>query len=247
MEKSSGPAPFVGQSKTARSGIGNGPVSSHTLVLVSGGGIGAFLFTVAYLIEGATRPGYDAWQQPVSSLSLGPGGWVQQGSFVVFGILMLLSAYGWYRFLMPGRAATWFPLFQVLSGLGLIGAGLFSLDPNPGYPPGAVLTAPTLHETLHDVFAYEIILTLACGCFILACRFAVEVRWRGWAVYSAVTGVLILIFFALFVLGGAPGGLFERVSTLSHALWLCLLTAVLLVRKAGRRGRTSAIISNSVE
>lgn len=243
MENSSGPAPLAGQSEMAPSGMGSGPVSSLTLGLVSSGGIGAFLFTATYLIEGVTRPGYDAWQQPVSSLSLGPGGWVQQVSFVVFGLLLLLSAYGWYRFLTPGRAATWFPLFQALSGLGLIGAGFFSLDPNPGYPPGAVLTAPTLHGTLHAVCAYEIILTLACGCFILARRFAVEARWRGWTVYSVMTGGLILIFFALFVLGSAPGGLIERLSTLSHALWLSLLTAVLLIRKAGRRGRTPAMMS----
>lgn len=243
MENSSGLAPLADQPEMALSGMGNGPVSSLTLGLVSGGGIGAFLFTAIYLIEGITRPGYDAWQQPVSSLSLGPGGWVQQVSFVVFGIMMLLSAYGWYRFLTPGRAATWFPLFQALSGLGLIGAGFFSLDPNPGYPPGAVLTAPTLHNTLHAVFAYEIILTLACGCFILARRFAVEDRWSGWRVYSVITGVLILVFFTLFVLGESPGGLIERLSTLSHALWLCLLTAVFLVRKAGRRGRTPAMTS----
>lgn len=243
MENSSGQAPLADQPEIAPSGLGNSPVSSLTLGLVSSAGIGAFLFTATYLIEGVSRPGYDAWQQPVSSLSLGPGGWVQQISFVVFGILMLLSAYGWYRFLTPGRAAAWFPLFQALSGLGLIGAGFFSLDPNPGYPPGAILTAPTLHETLHAVFAYEIILTLACGCFTLARRFAVEARWRGWMVYSVITGVLILIFFTLFVLGYSPGGLIERLSTLSHALWLCLLTVVLLIREAGRRGRTSAMMS----
>ena len=66
--------------------------SPLTFGLVSCGGIGAFLFTVTYLIEGFTRPGYDAWQQPISALSLGPGGWVQQVNFVVFGVLMVLSA-----------------------------------------------------------------------------------------------------------------------------------------------------------
>jgi hypothetical protein len=48
--------------------------SPLTLGLVSCGAIGTFLFTIAYLLEGITRTGYDAWQQPISALSLGPGG-----------------------------------------------------------------------------------------------------------------------------------------------------------------------------
>jgi hypothetical protein len=69
------------------------------LVLLSCGGIGALPFTGIYRVEGITRPGYDAWQQPISALSLGSGGWVQRVNFVVFGVLLVLSAAGWYRFL----------------------------------------------------------------------------------------------------------------------------------------------------
>jgi uncharacterized membrane protein len=159
---------------------------------------------------------------------------VQQANFVVFGVLTLLSAFGWYRVLRPGRACIGFPLFQGISGLSLIGAGVFSLDPNPGYPPGAVLTAPTVHGTLHVVFAYIVILALAGGCFVFARRFAREPRWRGWAAYSVITGVLILVFFWLFLNSastGLPGGLVERLSAEAHSLWSFLLTAALLFRK----------------
>lgn len=107
------------------SGLGKGLLSPLSFGLVCCGGVGAVLFTATYLLEGITRQGYDAWQQPISALSLGPGGWVQQVNFVVFGILLILSAVGWYRFLTPGKGAIWFPLLQSLSGLGLIGAGLF--------------------------------------------------------------------------------------------------------------------------
>jgi hypothetical protein len=44
------------------------------LVLVTTGAAWSFLFLAVYLLEGATHPGYDAWTQPVSTLSLGPGG-----------------------------------------------------------------------------------------------------------------------------------------------------------------------------
>jgi len=235
MENISEPTPLTSRSEMPPSGLGNGFLSPLTLGLVSCSGVGAFLFTGTYLIEGITRAGYNAWQQPISALSLGPGGWVQQVNFVVFGVLTLLSVFGWYQLLTPGRASIGFPLFQSVSGLSLIGAGFFSLDPNPGYPPDAVLTAPTLHGTLHVVFAYVIILSLACGCFALARRFAIEPRWRGWAVYSVISGVLILVFFALFLYTGLNPGFVERLSAGSHALWSFLLVATLFFQK--RQGK----------
>ncbi len=87
----SGPA----RSSSSPSGVGNDVLSPLTLGLVSRGGIGALLFTAVYLLEGVTRPGYDAGQQPISALSLGPGGLVQQGNFAVYGVMLVLSAIGW--------------------------------------------------------------------------------------------------------------------------------------------------------
>jgi hypothetical membrane protein len=190
------------------------------------------------MIEELTRPGYDASQQPISALSLGPGGWVQEVNFVVFGILLVLSAVGWRQLLMPGRASIGFPLVQSLNGLCLIVVGFFSQDPAPGYPPGAVPAAPSVHGTVHTVAAYVLFLALACGCIVFARRFAIESQWRGWATYSLVTGILILVFFALFLntFGSAlPAGLFERVSALAHALWSCALVATLYVQSCKKR------------
>jgi hypothetical protein len=44
------------------------------------GTAGAVLFAVSYLIEGATRTDCNPWQQAISVLSLGPGGWVRPAS-----------------------------------------------------------------------------------------------------------------------------------------------------------------------
>jgi hypothetical protein len=230
MEYISEATPIVGQSERSLSGIMRGLRSPLTFGLVSCGGVGAFLFTATYLLEGVTRPGYDAWQQPISALSLGPGGWVQQVNFVVFGVLMLLSAVGWYRFLTPLRHANWYALLPGISGLGLIGAGLFSMDPFPGYPPGAALAASTVHGAVHSILAWAIILTLAQGCFSLGAGFVRFPQWRLWAVYSLITGVLILIFWGMFVQypTGPLAGLVERLSAGSHALWSCVLVATLL-------------------
>jgi hypothetical protein len=187
------------------------------------------MFTVTYLIEGITQPGYDAWKQAISALSLGRHGWVQQVNFIVYGVLLILAAVGWYRLLPPGRNAIWFPLCQGIGGLGLIGVGLITSG------------------TLHTLLAYVLIYALAIGCFALAPRFWIERRWRGWTVYSDITGVLILLFWGIFVQGANGNlakvtpiaGLVERLSAGSHALWLCALSATLLVQHWIRR-RASA-------
>ena len=56
------------------------PLSRSLLILLTCGTVGGLLYTTTYLIEGVTRPDYDAWQQTISTLSLGPGGWVQHSS-----------------------------------------------------------------------------------------------------------------------------------------------------------------------
>src|SRR5580704_6140199 len=80
-------------------------LSPTTWALVASGTLGGLLFTAVYLIEGATRPGYDPWGQAISALSLGPGGWIQRVNFIVFGLLMIAAAAGWRRLLLPGAGA----------------------------------------------------------------------------------------------------------------------------------------------
>lgn len=214
-------------------------LSPITLLLVSCGTIGSILFTTTYLIEGITRPDYSALQQAISALSLGPGGWVQQVNFVVFGLLVLCSAYGWRLALKPGAGSIMYPLLKVILGLGLIVDGFFSQDPAPGYPLGAVLTPLTLHGEIHVIFAFVTITALALSCFVLARRFVVEPRWRGWTAYSIVTGLLTIIFIAIFgaLIGHSEiAGLFERLSTgVESLLGFLLIARLLLMARTGRK------------
>src|SRR5258708_12497852 len=94
------------------------PVPIALLLWLSCGSIGSVLFTITYLIEGVTRPDYNAWQQAISALSLGPGGWVQQVNFVVFGVITIWTAFAWRQFLIGGGGPTSDPL-----------------PPGPGPPP----------------------------------------------------------------------------------------------------------------
>jgi hypothetical protein len=95
---------------------------------------------------------------------------VQQLSFIVFGVLVCLSAASWRAALAPGRGALAFPVLRVIAGVGLVMDGLFAQDPSGGYPPGARAGVATVHAQVHTLFAVITITALASGCFVLARR-----------------------------------------------------------------------------
>ncbi len=199
--------------------------------------VGPVLFIGAFLVEGATRPGYDAWQQPISALSLGPGGWMQAANFIVFGLLLAGFVGGLRVALGRGVGATWAPLLQGVVALGLIVIGLSSQDPALGYPLGTLApTTPTLHGLIHLLGTIVIFTARAAWCFVMARRFAQEPHWRGWALYAVATGILLVVFLAAFGVAMAhhgPAGLFERLATIVASL-LTLVFAARLVAGTGR-------------
>ena len=52
------------------------------------------VFAAMFLAEGAVRDGYRPLRHPVSSLALGPRGWIQTANFAVTGVLCLAGAAG---------------------------------------------------------------------------------------------------------------------------------------------------------
>lgn len=205
-----------------------------TRLLLAGGVVGPPLFTLVYLVEGATRPGYDAWRQTVSALSLDERGWLQVASFLVCGLLSLGFAAGSRAALRGAPGATWGPRVLALFGLGLIVAGIFATDPAQGYPPGTP-PGPALVTTVHGSIHFflgglPVFAAMPAACGILARRFAATRAW-GWAWYSAGSGVLTVACFVAFaVLGarGGPAGLLERCSLVVGLAWITALAVRLL-------------------
>ncbi|HZV48254.1 MAG TPA: DUF998 domain-containing protein [Candidatus Dormibacteraeota bacterium] len=212
-----------------------------TLLLLVGGGLGTLLFTAVYLIEGATRPGYDAWVQPISSLSLGPGGWVQRANFVLFGVTTIgCSAIGWHRALRPGFGAIAYPVLRGVEGAALILLGFFSQDPTGGYPPGAPTPAtPSLHGEIHVVLSYVGFVSLLSS-LLLARRFAMEPLWRGWVWPTVLFAILPIAFITAFgaTYGHAPAGVFERLASSAGLPFGLVILARLVIQAwlgSGRR------------
>ncbi len=138
-------------------------------------------------------------------------------------MIVIWTAFAWRRFLKGGIGATWYPIFRICEGLGLIVDGFVSQDPAFGYPRGAILTPPTLHGVIHVIFAFVSITAIACGFFVLARRFAREPHWRGWATYSVINGILTIALITTFgALNGqhsAIAGLVERLATSVGTIW----------------------------
>lgn len=218
----------------------------RTRLLLICGVLAGPLFTLAYLIEGATRAGYDPLRHPVSSLALGEHGWTQTANFLVSGVLVLAFAFGLQLALRPGKGSVFGPLLVAIWGIGLLGAGLFVTDPVSGYPPGtpAMPEISTSDGVLHDLFSVFAFFALPVACFVVSRRFFAQPR-LGWAIYSVATGVVFLVLFVLASMGFSQtaglveyGGLLQRLCVTVGWAWLSLLALDVLA--SSRRGNPSA-------
>jgi hypothetical membrane protein len=195
-----------------------------TRTLLFCGVVGPPLFIVTFLIESATRPGYSWYRNYVSSLATGDGGWLQIANFLVWGTLATLFAIGVVRLglVAPG-------ILLLLYGAGLIVAGVFVTDPSLGYPPGAPLEHTT-HGIIHGLAGLGVFTLNAVAAFAVARHFFGDHRSGAWAIYSLVTGLLIVVLFIastavsiqdeLGILPNGPTGLLQRISIIVGWTWI---------------------------
>ncbi|HZU71064.1 MAG TPA: DUF998 domain-containing protein [Ktedonobacteraceae bacterium] len=206
--------------------------------LIVCGAIGPLLFILVFLVEDVTRPGYSAWHNFVSELSLSNQGWIQIANFLICGVLVLCFAFGLRQVFRSGKGSTWGPLLLGIFGLSLIIVGIFVTDPSLGYPPGSSGGVQTLHGTIHGIGAPLAFGSLAIAIFVLARRFASDPAWRGWASYSLVTGIILVASFIASLtvavldekglMPNAPAGLLERIAIILGWGWIALLAIRLL-------------------
>jgi hypothetical protein len=202
--------------------------------LLVSGEIAGPMFTVAWILEGATRANYDPLRQPISSLSNGNLGWIQTANFMVTGALTLAFALGLRQRLSSHGGSTWGPLLIGVIAIGLLGAGIFTADPMNGYPPGT----PNLHlknsvtGRLHLIFSFLVFLGWPIACFLFDQLFTRR-GVRSWANYSALTGIAFVVMFLVTIEDFAQvevnhGGLFQRLTLTIGWAWLTLLAVHML-------------------
>jgi len=188
-------------------------------------GIGPLLFLAIATVEGFLRAGYDPIAQPISALALGPRGGIQEVNFALLAASLFSFAAVLRTELRPGKASVAGPGVFVLMTIGIMMAGIFTMD-----APGA---APTLAGQLHMVGGFLFFPWMPVVLLLVARRFRHDARWRPHFTYTLATALACLatiIFFLLFV-GPPPwprplsalAGLVQRLQLLPFFTWMAIV------------------------
>lgn len=226
--------PAISSGSSVRGGLLGrvAPGSRTQRALLATGVAAGLLFNAVYLVDGLLRGGYDSLRQPMSALSLGANGWIQALNFLVFGVAGCVTAFAWRPAFGTGPGAVWYPRLRVLAGLALIGAGLFSQDPGNGFPVGVPTPAhPSTHALVHQMVSFVSLTAVVAELVILARRLHREPRWRGWAPAALVAAVVMMACLATFgalMASGGPGGMLEKLASMTPTLYGLALSVRLL-------------------
>ncbi len=196
-------------------------------LLVAAGVLGPVLFWLVVIIDGATKPGYDARRHFISELALGERGWVQSTNFIVVGVLTIAFAAGLRRLFPTGRASIFGPLLVGFVGLGLAASGVFRTDP-ANYPVKADAAQGTTSGAIHGLAFVVVVGSVIAACFVLARRFRQEPTWRGYGMYSVITGILVPAWLVVLVVAGDDRpytGLLQRALVATFFGWLAVIAA----------------------
>lgn len=173
--------------------------------------VGPVLFTAAFLAQDVVRRAeHDAVREPVSALAVGAGGWVQQMSFVVLGVLTMMHAVGLHRVLPPTRAGVLGPAALFVTGVANLLAVVYPLRADEAgtiYDPGG-----------HQLAGMLFFLGTPVALILLALRMRRDLRWHGLARWTLLCGILLVAAAAfmgwLVIPDDAPlhdlAGLFQR-------------------------------------
>ena len=106
---------------------------------------GPSLFTLTFVAQQLFRRAeYNPIAEPVSALEAGPNGWIQQVNFVVFGLLLLIFAFGLDRGLARSRLGRLGPGLLGVASVGLFLAAALPLREDAAgvtYDPGGHFVA----------------------------------------------------------------------------------------------------------
>jgi hypothetical membrane protein len=187
---------------------------------------GPLLFTVVAVVHSLLRSDHSLVALPISALAVGPSGWVQDGNFVICGLLLLAYPIGLHLELRQRRWGMVGPALLVVSGAGLVLAGVF-----PAVDASGNLTYDSLGHTVASFMAF---LGTGGGFIVMSRRLAGDPSWRNLATYTLGSGIaIVVLIFAFGALAEEPGaplhpwiGLFQWVVV---AVWLTC-TVVLCLR-----------------
>jgi hypothetical protein len=180
--------------------------SGVSLMCLRAGACAGPALIVSSLVQGSVRAGFDLRQHPPSALALGSAGVVQQATFVLAGLLLVAGAVG-----MRSRdVSRWAARLVAVLGCALAVAGLFTMDPAFGFPPGTppgVGDTVSWHAAVHGLLFPLGFAALVGAAVLMGRRYGrAERRGMQLVAYAAAAASLVLSMWPN--LGGEPDGRF---------------------------------------
>jgi hypothetical membrane protein len=200
--------------------------------------VGPALFTAAFLVQEAfRRDEYSPLAETVSALEAGPHGWVQQVSFVVFGLLTMAFAWGMHRGLAPTKSGIAGPAALFVTGIGLFVAAAVPIREDAAGV--SILPGGHLAGGLLFFFGSPVALLL------LSRRMRHDPAWRSLATYALVVALTMFAAAAVMITQVIPDDapLHDKAGLAQRLIILALLFPCRMVM-AGRllgvaRGRVT--------
>lgn len=163
-------------------------------LLLAGAAAGP-LFVASSITQMLTREGFDITRHPMSQLATGDLGWIQILTFITTGMGALALAVGIGRTLTEGTGRRALPILVGIFGIGFVAAGVFTMDPENGFPAGTPdepVAQMSWHSIAHSAAAAVAFTALAIAALVLSVRCA-RLRMVLPAVASAVAGLVLLV------------------------------------------------------
>jgi hypothetical protein len=174
------------------------------------------------LAQVALRPGFDLTRHPLSVLSDGSLGWLQITNFLIAGVLTIAGASGLHRVLHGTPGGRWAPRLVAASGIGMVAAGVFVMDPADGFPVGTPAGPPaslSWHSYGHIAAGTVAFASLIAACYVLGRHFD-RTGDQARAVASRIAGTALLLGDAWAMTGGKAGSLTLAVGAITAMLWV---------------------------
>jgi hypothetical membrane protein len=185
------------------------------------------LFVGVFTIEGWLRPGYEPLSTYISTLSLGPRGWIQITNFVILGVLLLLFALGVSAEIQTGKASRSGPILLAIIAILFMVSGPLVMDPT-----GTPLDQATLHGTIHGLAGGIIFILMPISCFVFLRRFRMDLKWQAFQWWTLVLGIITAVSVLLLTISTKlPDlqvtfkdwlGVIQRMIIVPYMLWLFL-------------------------